>query len=144
MRFECNTGVPHLQENAPDPSVRLCLGSWGDPRGVGVLNERGTPVPHTAVKQGGNTLNGVQDFRTENGSSPGQNLASAGFFLLRLLDTGVPRSHETTPPLGPPQGPRHRATVGSYGVCDSYEQGTPVADRQNSGIRGKAGEGGAH
>ena len=31
------TGVPHLQENAPpwDPTVGLCLGSWGGPRGVG-------------------------------------------------------------------------------------------------------------
>ena len=34
-----DTGVPHLQENAPpwDPTVGLCLGSKGGPRGVGVF-----------------------------------------------------------------------------------------------------------
>ena len=33
------TGVPHLQENAPplDPTVGLCLGSCRGPRGVGVF-----------------------------------------------------------------------------------------------------------
>jgi len=30
------------------------------------------------------------------------------------------------PPLGSPQVPRHRATVGSYGGGVSYERGTPV------------------
>jgi len=30
------------------------------------------------------------------------------------------------PPLGPPEGPRHRPTVGSYGGGGSYERGTPV------------------
>ena len=29
-----------------DPSVALCLGNFGDPRGVGVFYERGTLVPH--------------------------------------------------------------------------------------------------
>ena len=50
------TGVPHLQENAPpyDPTVRLCIGAYGDPwgvgasyersEGVGVSYERGAPV----------------------------------------------------------------------------------------------------
>jgi len=27
-----------------DPTVRLCLGTYGDPMGVGVSYERGTPV----------------------------------------------------------------------------------------------------
>jgi len=27
-----------------DPTVALCLGNYGDPRGVGVSYERGTPV----------------------------------------------------------------------------------------------------
>ena len=31
------------------------------------------------------------------------------------------------PPLGPPQGPRHSPTVGSYGEAVSYGRGTPVA-----------------
>jgi len=30
------------------------------------------------------------------------------------------------PPLGPPKGPMHIPTVGSYGVAVSYERGTPV------------------
>ena len=29
-------------------------------------------------------------------------------------------------PLGPPQGPRHSPTVGSYGGDVSYERGSPV------------------
>ena len=34
-----STGVPHLQEDAPpeDPTVGLCLGSWGNPREMDVL-----------------------------------------------------------------------------------------------------------
>ena len=37
-------------------------------------------------------------------------------------------AHKKTPPsLGPPQDPRHRPTVGSYGGAFSYERGTPVA-----------------
>ena len=33
------TGLPRLQETAPpeDPTVGLCLGSWGGPKGVGEL-----------------------------------------------------------------------------------------------------------
>ena len=38
--------------------------------------------------------------------------------------TGVPHSPAT--PLGPPQVPRYRATVGSYGGVVYYERGTPV------------------
>ena len=30
------------------------------------------------------------------------------------------------PPPGPPLGPRHGRTVGSYGEAFSYERGTPV------------------
>jgi len=36
-------------------------------------------------------------------------------------------AHKKTPnPLGPPEGPRHSPTVGSYGGAVSYERGTPV------------------
>jgi len=36
-------------------------------------------------------------------------------------------AHEKSPtPLGHPQDPRHRSTVGSQGVAFSYERGTPV------------------
>ena len=39
------------------------------------------------------------------------------------------RAHKKPPPpLGPPQGPRHGATVGSFGVAVSYERGTPVLE----------------
>ena len=31
------------------------------------------------------------------------------------------------PPLGPPSGPRHSPTVGSWGSAVSHERGTPVA-----------------
>ena len=34
--------------------------------------------------------------------------------------------NKTPPPLGPPQGPRHRLTVGSYGGAFSYGRGNPV------------------
>ena len=34
---------------------------------------------------------------------------------------------KTHPPLGLPQGPRHRPTVGSLGGAVSYERGNPVA-----------------
>ena len=39
-------GVPHLQENAPpqDPTMSLCLGSYGDPRGWAFSFEQGAPV----------------------------------------------------------------------------------------------------
>ena len=40
------TGVPRSYENAlrQDPAVRLCSGPYGDPGGLGVPYERGTPV----------------------------------------------------------------------------------------------------
>ena len=52
----------HLQESAPpsDPTVGLCLGTYGDRRGVGVSYERGTPVGFPAPpvgKSGGGLLN---------------------------------------------------------------------------------------
>ena len=43
------TGVPRSYEIPPpqDPTVALCLGTCGDPRGVGVCYEQGTPVKTT-------------------------------------------------------------------------------------------------
>ena len=40
------TGIPRSYETPPpqDPAVAVCLGACGDPRGVGVSYERGTPV----------------------------------------------------------------------------------------------------
>jgi len=43
-----------------------------------------------AAEMGGNNLNGCQDFRTENGSGQGQNLALTGLFVPSSLDSGVP------------------------------------------------------
>ena len=34
--------------------------------------------------------------------------------------------------LGPPYGPRHWATVGSYGEAFSYERGTPVPSEKGT------------
>ena len=40
------TGIPDSKETASsqDPTVDLCLGPYGGPRGVEVASERGTPV----------------------------------------------------------------------------------------------------
>jgi len=42
-------GVPRSKETAPpqDPTVGLCLGPHGSPRGGAVSYERGTPVART-------------------------------------------------------------------------------------------------
>ena len=55
-----------------DPTVALCLETYGDPRGVGVSDERGTPVPEcaagcwvsvgTAAEPKGRTFNDFKDF----------------------------------------------------------------------------------
>ena len=50
--------------------------------------------------------------------------------MCRTWVTGVPyRAHKKRPTtLGPPKGPRHGPTVGSYGEAVSYKQGTPAGD----------------
>ena len=40
------------------------------------------------------------------------------------------------PPLGPPEGPRHKPTVGCYGRAVSYERGTPASFSPNRFPRG--------
>ena len=41
---------PHKKQPPPqDPAVALCLGTYGDARGVGVSYERGTPVHSTLL-----------------------------------------------------------------------------------------------
>jgi len=42
----------------------------------------------TAAERKGNNVNGFKDFRTENGSSEGQNLALTDSFVPSLLDNG--------------------------------------------------------
>ena len=44
----------------------------------------------TAAERQGNNLKGLEDFRLENGSSQGQNLALTFFFVTNSLDTGLP------------------------------------------------------
>ena len=53
--LEC-TGVPHSQENAPpeDPTVGLCLGSWGGARGVDIFLWTRYPCGENKVVPGGN------------------------------------------------------------------------------------------
>jgi len=43
----------------------------------------------SAAERGENNLNGFKDFRTENCSSQGQNLALTGSFVPRSLDSGA-------------------------------------------------------
>ena len=43
----------------------------------------------SVVELGGNHLNYFTDFRTENGSIQGQNLALTGLFVPSSLDSGV-------------------------------------------------------
>jgi len=45
----------------------------------------------------------------------------------KVVVQGYLAHKKTPPPLGPPKGPRHSPTVGSYGEAFSYERGTPVA-----------------
>jgi len=42
----------------------------------------------TPAERVGNNLNGFKDFRTENGSSQGQNLAFTGLFAPGSIDSG--------------------------------------------------------
>ena len=38
-------GTSLIRNSAPQvPTIGLCLGSYGDPRGLGVSHERGSPV----------------------------------------------------------------------------------------------------
>jgi len=46
-------------------------------------------VQPAAAERGGNTLKGFKGFRTENGSSRGQNLAMTGLFVPSSLDSGL-------------------------------------------------------
>ena len=50
----------------------------------------------------------------------------SGGFAQKTLYRGTSLIRKCPPPLGTPQGPRHRPTVGSYGGAVSYERGTPV------------------
>ena len=58
-------------------------------------------------------------------------LVQEGHYLLLLADgslmayRGTSPMRNSPPPLGPPYGPRHRPTVGSWGGAVSYERGTP-------------------
>ena len=42
-----------------------------------------------SAERGGNDLNGCQDFRTENGSSQGQNLALTVLYVPSSFDSGM-------------------------------------------------------
>ena len=59
-------------------------------------------APGAAVERGGTTLNGVKDFRSENGllpengSSQGQNMALTCLFVPNLLDSGQPETRPHT------------------------------------------------
>ena len=46
-------------------------------------------IAWAAVERGGNNLNSSKDFRTDNGSSQGQNLALTGLYVPFLLGSGT-------------------------------------------------------
>ena len=52
----------------------------------------------TPAERVANNLNGFKDFRTENGSSQGQNLALTGSFVLSWLDSGPLLTDKSKPP----------------------------------------------
>ena len=70
-------------------------------------------------------------------------LVQEGHYLLLLADgslmayRGTSPMRNSPPPLGPPYGPRHRPTVGSWGGAVSYERGAPV--NPNTGYPADAG-----
>ena len=87
------TGVPRLYENAPplDPTVGLCVGSYG---GWVFSYGRDTHVRRARI---GMTLEPLLPSEVY-----------CGFYLQGYL------AHEKSPtPLGPPEDPRHRPTVGT-------------------------------
>ena len=55
-------------------------------------------------------------------------------YLLLLLLQGYLAHENPLPPQGPPQVPRYRASVGSYGRGVSYERGTPVDMRLSRAV----------
>ena len=58
----------HLAHKTPppqDPTVALCLGTYGDLREVGVSYERGTPVPRRKQQQS-ETLSSASEPRGNN------------------------------------------------------------------------------
>ena len=108
--------------------------------GEAVLKLRTVPICPTATERMGNNLQGFRGFHLQNGERQGQTPALTGFIVPNSLDsvelfvdaTCFPRggrvssteghrrcvqgylTHKISPPpLGPPQGPRHRPTVGS-------------------------------
>ena len=124
-------GVMRIRNRPPpqDPTIGLCPGHYGGPRGWALSYERGTPV---AVPQSGrlhtpfsrcHAAFAVHIRQFGGGTKPG--LAKLG-----SANTGVPRSQETPTPPGLPQVPKHRATEGSNGGGVSYERCTPVPYEQ--------------
>ena len=63
--------------------------------------------------------------------------AGVGFEIFRV--TSLIRT--PPPPLGPPSGPRHSPTVGSYGVAVSCRRGTPTGWERAPKSRGSFGIG---
>ena len=69
----------------------------------------------TAAERGGNKLHGSEDFRTDNGSSQGLNLALTGLFVPSSLDSGdgisikMPPFNSDLTVLGPRQPAIYRS-----------------------------------
>jgi len=66
----------------------LKLPPWDRGTNPSTLTQIRRRCRQAAVEPGGNHLNGSKDFRTENGSSEGQNLAVTGLGVPNSLDSG--------------------------------------------------------
>ena len=90
------TGVPHLQENTPpwDPTLGLCLGSKGVPRGMVFSYGRGTPVRGGVSVHSASPPQGI--LCTPGGVYVFLMLAVAVWFVPYLLDSR-PRTLHPTP-----------------------------------------------
>ena len=133
------TGVPRSYERPPtqDPVVALCIGTYGDPRGMGVSHERGTPVGGYGSTLGtrGVRFEPLRRATTCRGADvhgSGFRVQGAGFRVqgsgFRVQGIRAIRDHpqalqrfldhkeKPPPPLGPPYCPRYMVRGAGSGV----------------------------
>ena len=106
-------GYLALKEPPPseDPTVALCLGTHGDLKGSGVFYERGIPV-HAGLLR--------DPFAIASGWA-----RPLAIFAEQCLQGYLAHKKQHSP-LGTPQGPRLRPTVGSKRGAVSHQRGTLV------------------
>ena len=98
-----------LAPDKPGALSRLTRNSVSDTRNRrGVWTSGSRSCLPNAGERRGNNLNSCQDFRTENGSSQGQNLSLTGLFVPSSLDKDFPRLASPFPRTPPWRQPRDR------------------------------------